>query len=124
MRHRRLRVVVLLVIAAGLTAAAAPTVNIAGKWVFQVETGQGSGSPTVSFTQDGERLTGHYSGQLGEADFTGTVKGAAVHFSFSTNAQGMDVDVVYDGEVDGTSMKGTVAIAGGQVAGTFIGKKQ
>ena len=51
-----------------------------GKWVFKVETAAGSGTPTMTFKQEGEKLTGHYSGQLGEADLTGTVKGEAIEF--------------------------------------------
>ena len=56
-------------------AFAAQAVNVTGTWAFSVTTGQGSGNPTMTFKQDGEKLTGHYSGTFGEADFTGTVKG-------------------------------------------------
>ncbi len=100
-------------------------VNVTGTWLLNVETGGGSGQPTVTFKQDGEKLTGHYSSQtLGEADFTGTVKGNAVQFTFNANAQGTEIDVAYAGTVDGDSMKGTVNMAGGQLSGTFTGKKQ
>ncbi|MDH4064317.1 MAG: hypothetical protein OEW19_07940 [Acidobacteriota bacterium] len=109
-----------------LTAvSSAQAVNITGTWLFNVETSGGSGQPTVTFTQDGEKLTGHYSSQtLGEADFTGTVKGSAVQFTFNANAQGQEIDVAYAGTVDGGSMKGTVNMAGGQLAGSFTAKKQ
>ena len=110
------------------TLAAVPSaqgVNITGTWVFDVQTGGGSGQPTVTFKQDGEKLTGHYSSQtLGEADFTGTVKGNAVQFSFNASAQGQEIDVTYAGTVDGTSMNGTVNMAGGQLSGSFTGKKK
>jgi hypothetical protein len=107
------------------TVAAAQGVNVTGKWTLTVETGGGSGSPTLTFKQDGEKLTGHYSSQtLGEADFTGTVKGNAIQFTFNANAQGTEIDVVYAGTVDGNTMKGTVNMAGGQLSGTFSGKKQ
>jgi hypothetical protein len=102
-------------------------INVTGKWTFDVQTGQGTGQPTLTFKQDGEKLTGHYSSQtLGEADFTGTIKGNAVRIAFNVNAQGTDIDVVYDGTVDaaGTSMKGSVNMAGGQLSGSFTGKKQ
>ena len=105
--------------------AATQGVNVTGKWSFTVETGQGSGNPTLTFKQDGEKLTGHYSSQtLGEADFTGTVKGNAIQFTFNANAQGTEIDVAYAGTVDGNTMKGTVNMAGGQLSGTFSGKKQ
>ena len=114
-------IVACLVVSAVLLAQA---VNITGTWLFSVTTGQGSGNPTITFKQDGEKLTGHYNGTLGEADFTGTVKGTAVTFSFNVSAQGTEVDVVYTGQVEGDAMKGAVSIAGGQVAGSFTAKKQ
>jgi hypothetical protein len=116
-----------LLLAAALVVPAllaAQAVNVTGTWRFSVETGQGSGNPTITFKQDGEKLTGHYTGTLGEADLTGTVKGKAVQFSFTGNVQGTDVDAVYTGEVEGDAMKGSVSMAGGQLSGTFTGKKQ
>jgi hypothetical protein len=116
---------VLAVVTAFATVAAAQAANVTGTWIFNVETGQGSGSPTLTFKQDGEKLTGHYSSQtLGEADFTGTVKGSAIQFAFNVNAQGTQIDVIYAGTVEGGTMKGTVNMAGGQLSGTFTGKKQ
>ena len=122
--YARALVAFTLVVGLAVTIAA-QGVNITGTWVLTVETGGGSGQPTVTFKQDGEKLTGHYSSQtLGEADFTGTVKGNAVQFTFNANAQGTEIDVAYAGTVDGDSMKGTVNMAGGQLSGTFTGKKQ
>ena len=114
-----------LVAALVMPATAQGGVNVTGKWVFDVQTSGGSGQPTVTFKQEGEKLTGHYSSQtLGEADFTGTVKGTAIQFTFNAEAQGQQIDVAYSGTVDGNSMKGTVNMAGGQLTGSFTGKKQ
>lgn len=55
---------------AGLTLA-----DVSGKWTAQVDTDMGSGEPTFVLKQVGDKLTGTYSGQLGEAPVTGTVKG-------------------------------------------------
>jgi hypothetical protein len=109
-----------------LTAAPfAQKVDVTGDWVFNVETGMGSGTPAITFKQDGEKLTGTYNGQLGNTTFTGTVKGNAIEFSFTTDAQGQTIDVVYKGTVESaTAMKGSVAMAGGQLTGTFTGKKK
>ena len=100
-------------------------VNVTGKWLFQVETGAGSGTPTVTLKQDGEKLTGHYSSMtLGEAELTGTVKGSAIQFSFVADVQGMKIDVAYSGTVENNdAMKGTVTL-GGLGEGTFTGKRQ
>jgi hypothetical protein len=125
-----MRKLITLGAAALATAALAATlaaqgVNVTGKWAFTVQTDGGTTNPVATFKQDGEKLTGHYSSQtLGEADFTGTVKGNAIRFTFNANAQGQEVDVVYEGTVEKDTMKGTLAIAGGQVNGTFTATKQ
>ena len=103
---------------------AAPAADVTGTWIFQVETSAGSGTPTFTFKQQGEKLTGHYSGQLGEADLTGSVKGQAINFTFATEVQGFRVESIYSGRIESKdSMKGTVALAGlGE--GTFTGKRK
>ena len=107
------------------TVALAQQANVTGKWIFSVQTTGGGGTPTVTFKQEGERVTGHYSSEtFGEVDFTGTVKGTAVRFTFNSSVQGQQVDVVYEGTVEKDTMKGTIAIAGGQLTGTFTGTKQ
>ncbi|MFN8004522.1 MAG: hypothetical protein U0X75_26310 [Acidobacteriota bacterium] len=106
-------------------SAAAPAsakVDVSGNWSVEVQTEAGSGSPSFTFKQDGEKLTGKYKGQLGEADLTGSVKGDKIEFSFKVSAQ-VEGTVVYTGTTDGKTMKGKVALAGlGE--GTFTGKKQ
>jgi len=97
--------------------------NISGAWAFDVQTDQGGGQPTITFKQDGEKLTGKYEGQLGNSDLTGTVKGNAVHFTFSIDAQGQQAPVTYDGTVDKATMKGTMNIAG-MINGTFTATKK
>ena len=106
-------------------AAAQQKLNITGKWVFDVQTDAGTGTPTVTFKQDGEKVTGHYSSMtLGEADLTGTLKGQSLTFNFNADLQGTTVPVTYTATVDSAStMKGKIDI-GGQATGTFTGKKQ
>jgi hypothetical protein len=110
-------------------AAAAPAqsdgaarLDVSGTWAFAVETGAGSGTPTMTFKQDGEKLTGQYSGQLGEAPLTGTVKGTAIEFTIDITVQGTAAHIVYSGTADKTSMKGTVKF-GDLGEGTFTAKK-
>ncbi|MBI3401280.1 MAG: hypothetical protein HY048_07640 [Acidobacteria bacterium] len=105
-------------------AGQAAKVDVTGKWAFTVETAAGSGNPTLTMKQDGEKLTGHYSGQLGESDFTGTVKGNKIDIKFTIDVQGNNLEYVYDGTVDGKdTMKGKVSIVG-LGDGTFTAKKQ
>ena len=122
--HGRIAAVVMVVVA--LTAArsaAQAKVDVTGKWAFNVETSAGAGSPTFTFKQEGEKLTGHYAGTFGEADLTGTVKGNDIAFAFTVDAQGTALKETYTGTVDKDSMKGNLVIEGfGE--GTFTGKKQ
>jgi hypothetical protein len=113
-----------LIVSAPHTNAQAAKVNVTGKWLFNVETGAGSGTPTMTFTQDGEKLTGKYNGQFGQADLSGTVKGTDIAFSFNVDAQGTAVSFKYTGTVESNdALKGKVDIAGvGE--GTFTAKRQ
>ena len=104
-------------------SVAAQKIDLTGEWAFEVQTDQGSGSPSIVFKQDGEKLTGKYKGQLGEADLTGTVSGKALKFSFSGDMQGTAFTVTYEGEVESNSaVKGKVDLAG-MATGTFTGKR-
>ncbi|MGH9841644.1 MAG: hypothetical protein ACREEM_23070 [Blastocatellia bacterium] len=104
------------------TASSGGAIDVTGVWSVEVQTDAGSGSPSFTFKQDGEKLTGRYKGQLGESDLTGTVKGDKIEFSFKVSGQ-VEGTVVYTGTTDGKTMKGKVNLAGlGE--GTFTGKKQ
>jgi hypothetical protein len=104
-------------------AIAQAKIDISGDWIFDVQTDQGGGSPTFSFKQTGEKLTGKYQGLLGAADLTGTVTGKTMKFSFSADAQGTAVTVTYEGEIESnTSIKGKLDL-GGAASGTFVGRR-
>jgi hypothetical protein len=125
--HARITVVgavMMLVFAlAAVRGAAQAKVDVTGKWAFSVETSAGAGQPTFTFKQDGEKLTGHYTGTFGEADITGTVKGADITITFTVDAQGTALKETYTGTVDKDTMKGKIVIEGvGE--GTFTAKKQ
>ena len=120
------RFLAVVIVAIGMLASAqlgAQATNVTGEWSFEVTTDQGSGTPTITFKQDGEKLTGKYAGQLGNADLTGTVKGNAIHFTFSIDVQGQQAPVTYDGTVEKNTMKGKLDI-GGMVNGTFTATKK
>lgn len=100
-------------------------VDVTGVWVFSVESPAGKSNPTLTFKQDGEKLTGQYSSQLmGHADLTGTVKGQAIEFVVSATVQGMPIELRYTGALDSKdSMKGTLS-AGDFGNGTFTGSRK
>lgn len=97
--------------------------DVSGAWGLEVSSAAGSGTPTVTLKQEGEKLTGRYSGQLGEAPLTGTLKGDAITFQFDVDVQGTALRVVYSGTVEGDTMKGTVSL--GEIGeGTFTGSRK
>jgi hypothetical protein len=107
-----------------MTAVTALGADISGTWNFAVETDAGGGNPVFSFKQDGEKLTGTYSGLFGKADVEGTVRGNQVEFSFRAEAGGQKVKIVYKGAVETASrMKGTVEF-GELGKGTWTAEKK
>ncbi|HTL67770.1 MAG TPA: hypothetical protein VL200_08935 [Lacunisphaera sp.] len=87
-------------------AGAAATAQVAGTWHCEIETPQGKGTPTFTFTQDDTKLTGHYQGFFGEAPVTGSVQGNAITFTFKASGQNGEVEMTYTGTVAGDTMKG------------------
>jgi hypothetical protein len=118
----RMLVVVALFVAASVSSAATQD-SVAGTWNLSVVFDQGSGAPTVVFQQDGEKLKGTYTGQMGEFPLKGTFTDKKIAFTVSVNLQGNEIALVYTGtlEADGT-LKGTVDL-GGMGGGTWTGKK-
>ena len=104
-------------------SAQATSVDVTGAWAFAVEFGGGSGTPTMTFKQDGEKLTGQYVGQLGEAPLSGTLKGNAIDFTINLTIEGNAVSIHYTGTVEGASMKGAVKL-GDMGEGTFTATKK
>jgi hypothetical protein len=131
MRHARISrigvaITAIAICLAGHAAAQVPTkIDVTGAWAFEVQTEAGTGTPLVTFTQDGEKLTGHYSSSvLGEAELSGSIKGTAIEFTVAASVQGNAISVTFTGTVDdANSMKGKVSFAGlGE--GTFTGKRK
>jgi hypothetical protein len=101
----------------------ATQLDLTGTWGLEVVTPAGTGTPTVVLKHEGEKLSGQYSGQLGEAPITGTIKGSDFSFSFTVAVEGNSMTVIYSGTAEGQSMKGTVTL-GELGEGTFTGKKK
>ena len=130
MRHLRALLVVaatsIALLAPSAASAQAEKVDLTGKWTFTVTTDAGTGTPTVTLTQKGDSLTGHYSSQLlGEAELKGSATGRTFTFSFHTAVQGTAIDVTYKGTIESKdSLKGSVDLGGGAATGTFTAKRQ
>jgi hypothetical protein len=95
--------------------------EVAGTWKAEVVLVAGSGAATFTFRQEGETLSGTYSGTLGQAGLRGTQKGDQAEWSFELAQIGT---VTFKGTLDGTTkMKGS-AQYGALGSGTFTATKQ
>ena len=95
--------------------------EVAGTWRAEVVLDAGSGAATFTFRQEGETLSGTYSGTLGQANLRGTQKGDQAEWSFDLAQVGT---VTFKGTLDGTSkMKGSTQY-GALGSGTFTATKQ
>ena len=90
--------------------------DVTGTWNATVDLGGQGGTPTFVLKQDGDKLTGTYSGALGDAPLHGTIKEANIVFDFEVSGAA----VHYEGKLDadGKTIKGTCDY-GGQASGTF-----
>lgn len=110
----------LVILAAGSVAAQEEPADVSGTWVLSVDLGEvGSGDATFEFSQEGSEITGTYSGALGEAKVTGTVKGNEAEFYFDNALVGR---VTYKATVEGDAMEGTCSY--GDFPGTFSGDRE
>jgi hypothetical protein len=97
--------------------------SVSGTWDITLETGQGTATPSVTFEQKGETLTGTYKGRLGESKVTGTLKGREIRFSVSLTFQDQPITVTYTGTVEKETMKGKVQF-GEQRSASWSAKKR
>jgi len=107
-------------------AAASGNASLTGDWSVSLQLDTITATPSLSLKQDGDKLTGEYVSQMyGKAPVSGTVKGTEVAFTVSLTVEGNTVTAVYTGVVqaDG-SLKGSVDIGGGAMAGTFSAVKK
>ena len=104
-------------------STASSAVDLTGTWALQVQTDAGSGTPTVTFKQEGQKLTGRYNGMFGESSLTGEVKDKAFSFNATVNAEGNTVTITYAGTVEQDTLSGRVKF-GDFGEGTFTGKRQ
>jgi len=114
---RKLLVALLGILCSLAIAAGA---DLSGTWYADVVLDAGSGTATFELKQTGDTLSGTYSGALGEAKVTGTVKGDEVTWTFEHDEAGK---IVYKGKLEGGKIKGTVEY--GQLGkGTFTATKK
>ena len=111
-------------LAAGTALVAqAAAIDLTGTWAYAVVTENGTGTPTVTMTQQGDSLTGSYaSARMGTLPFRGAVKRDS-SFTFALGTTG-GATLVFTGKlVAADRVEGTVDF-GGQGGATFTGQRQ
>ena len=113
----------LLVVATGSFAQAAgqakPAPQVTGKWQVSLEMEVGTAAVVMVFKQDGEKLVGTYTGRYGAYPLEGTVKGKALDFVVTINAEGTETKMHFIGELAATGdvIKGSADLGGMGEAG-------
>jgi hypothetical protein len=105
-----------------LASLAAFAADAAGTWAIVIDSPNGPLSATLALKQDGDKLTGTITSQLGETPITGTVKDNDVEFSMKMERGGDTMVLAYKAKLDGDKITGTVDFAG-QAVIPFTGKK-
>lgn len=108
---------------AGTTGDAGKLAQVGGRWTISVDT-QGQLIPAViTFSQQGETLTGTLSSDLFGSASINNGKATAKGFSFNATVAvgGADLDVSFIGNVTGNNVEGTVGTPQGPA--TFTGTK-
>src|SRR5205823_6956345 len=104
-----------------LSALSLWAADITGTWSASVVLDAGAGTATFNFKQNGEQLSGTYSGTLGDAKVTGTVKGDRAEWTFENDQAGK---ISYSGTISSaTEMQGSV-VYGLLGKGTFTAQKK
>lgn len=107
-----------------LTSAALFAADVTGTWFFTVDLSAGSGAPTVELKQEGAKITGKYSGTLGEVPLVGKLDGDAIELVGNAEYSGEKFRLTYVGKLtSATTMQGK-AIYGELGEGTFTAKKK
>ena len=97
-------------------------IDVTGKWAFSIE--PFSGTPTITFTQKGDSISGQYvSNALGTHGFVGTHKAGKIAFAFDAESGGQRFTMAFSGKLDDAdTMSGTIDFSG-MADGTFSGKR-
>src|SRR5262245_5899223 len=94
--------------------------NLSGTWSVNVNLGEGDRTMTLTWQQEGERLSGSIAGSLG----TGEISNASasntgeVRFTATVNVGGQTKEATFTGRLANNEIRGSVAIVG-MAPGTF-----
>ena len=121
MRNRL--VVALGVVAAALVVSVTAQSNVAGDWNMTIDSDQGSLSATMTFKQDGEKVTGSMPTDQITFEFEGTISDNKLELVAEIDAGGAFLEVILEATVDGDEITGTLDFGGygsGDITATRI----
>ena len=98
--------------------------DLTGNWVISVTSQMGVQDSELVLQQTGKQLGGTITGQAGSAPITGTVDANAVAFSFTINAQGMELKIDQIGTLQPDGTIAGKAVFGTFGEGTFVARKK
>lgn len=105
-------------------APAAPA-SVAGTWNLATNVQGNTGTPTCTFKQEAEKVTGSCSTpDGGQAEVSGEVADSKVTFRYVINWEGNPLTLVFSGTLDtDTTMKGAIDVQPMNVPGEFTATK-
>ena len=79
--------------------------NVTGDWDVTVTSPQGTNTTPVTFKQEGDKVSGMFKSPQGTLPFEGgTMTGSDLKFTFTINAQGMELPITLTGKVEGETI--------------------
>lgn len=115
--------VALGVVAAALVVSVTAQSNVAGDWNMTIDSDQGSLSATMTFKQDGEKVTGSMPTDQITFEFEGTISDNKLELVAEIDAGGAFLEVTLEATVDGNEITGTLdfgGYGGGDITATRI----
>ena len=115
--------VALGIVAAAVVVSVTAQSNGAGDWNMTIDSDQGSLSATMTFKQDGEKVTGSMPTDQITFEFEGTISDNKLELVAEIDAGGAFLEVILEATVDGDEITGTLDFGGygsGDITATRI----
>ena len=106
-----------------LSSIAAFAGDVSGSYTIAIETPNGNLDATLTMKQDGDKITGSVTSQLGESPIVGTANENDVAFTMTLDRDGQSQVLKYSGKVEGDKISGSIDV-GGQGELKFSGSKK
>lgn len=106
-------------------ASSSAPASVAGSWSLATNVQGNTSTPSCTFKQDGEKITGSCSAPNNTpSDVTGEVTDTKVTFRYVIEWEGQPLTLVFTGTLDSdTTMKGTIEVQPMGVPGEFTATK-